>query len=250
MTAMFYCLTISLSPFLSKFVTKNEYSAFLILILASLVGRVLLDNLIRLRTIVLVSNIMIFIFLQFLICDIASVQLLLGFYRLLIIPLTAYYSLIYMKLNGKKISDVFIPYFIVNLLILYYRAFVDYSFFGSLTMFGGFEHLYSAGGALYRPSNLTSPIIFSVELAVFLGVLFHEQGGSPKTFLLTASSILPFALMRSRSGLMLLLFLFSIKFLSRRKVRTVLLAISFRYLILVKAVISRERIQLWNLCRP
>lgn len=226
MAAMFYCLFVSLSPFLRLHISETEHYILLILIFSLLVARAIIDRLIRSQIVIIVLSLLSFISLQLIVSDMSSKQLMLSFVRLLIIPITAYYSVFYIRLNKKKISDVFLPYFIVNLFILYYRSFVDYSFFGAIRIFEGFEQLYSVGGVLYRPSNLSSPIIFSVELAVFLAVVLHEQGRGLKFFLLSGISIVPFILMRSRSGLVLLIFLIVTKLLSGKKFRTILLAAS------------------------
>jgi len=204
--SLFLCLVISMSPFLDLYISSTKYYAINLLIVFVLMLCVFRDHLIFLKIPLLILTVVIFVLFQVLLISITSMQFELSLLRYIAIPVVSYYTIIYLKKNNLKLSDVFIFYIIINLIICYYRALIDYSFFGSIFTKAGtiYESQYSVGGVLYRPSNLNSPIIFSIELVAYWSLYLYEKGKTKMFYLISLVSIYPFILMRSRSAFVLL----------------------------------------------
>lgn len=98
-------------------------------------------------------------------------------------------------------------YIILCLIVQFYRALFDFTFFGLATMdFAGteFEELYSYGGEQFRPSSLQGCIVYSIEISVFTGLMILKQGINRKNALFLAICSIGTFLTYSRSGLLIL----------------------------------------------
>jgi hypothetical protein len=204
-SAMLFSLIVSLSPLLKLYIGNTAYNFTILLTLCILIVKVLQDKLIKKSLIIYVSIVFIFIYLHFLILGSHPQQVILSIYRYLYIPIISYYSIIYMINNNIKISTVYTPYIIINLLILYYRAFIDYTFLGAMQYSEFFDGLFIMGSIFYRPSNLSAPIIFSIELVIYLCLLLFENKKVKLFFVMFLASLYPLILMQSRSSYILLL---------------------------------------------
>jgi hypothetical protein len=102
--------------------------------------------------------------------------------------------------------NTFYIYFIINIIIVYYRSFFDYTFFGILSsnVFEKFADSYAVGEALWRPSNLSSAIVFSVELVIFLFLQYFSESNRRKLLFISIASIVPILVMQSRSSWVIL----------------------------------------------
>lgn len=211
-------LIVSLSPFISKYLSANLYYLSLILIVLFLLLNVIKKKMLTLTFVIIISFSLIFLLLQVLFLKISALQIILYMLRYTAIPFVAYYSHRFLELKKVAISRVFYSYFIVNLFIVYIRVFIDYSFFGTLISYSGtiYQNFYSMGGANFRPSNLNSPIIFSIELVCFIMLLYIENAPRKETRLFVLFSVLPLLLMRSRSSYVLLVLFTLISFMKKK----------------------------------
>ncbi len=131
-------------------------------------------------------------------------------YSLILLPTICYYSMSSGKVELKSFPDYYIIYIIFNLIILMFRATINYSFFGfAITMdyYSQFYDLYSRGGSLYRPSSLLSPIVFAVEVIFGVYFLICKYGIRKHTVLISVIATVGLVLMRSRTSIVLALFL-------------------------------------------
>lgn len=142
-------------------------------------------------------------------------------YQFILIPLITILSLKNVRIYQVNLTKLILPYLSICLIIFYYRAFIDYSFFGLVDLynFDSWSNLYTFGGSNYRPSNLNSPIIFSIELVVYLAIILYEQGFKKITKYLFLLSIVPLILMRSRSSIVILIFTLIVILLKKKNVK-------------------------------
>lgn len=112
------------------------------------------------------------------------------------------------QLNSvQKTLDTLYPYFFINIAIVYVRAFYDYTFFGFVEPinFEDFKESYSLGEILWRPSNLAGPIVFSIEIALFLVIQYFKSAKRKTYWILAVSSIMPLIFMQSRSSYLIII---------------------------------------------
>lgn len=130
----------------------------------------------------------------------------LSVFKFLIIPCIIYYSYLIAKFYNVNFLNTFYIYFIINIIIVYYRSFFDYTFFGILSsnVFEKFADSYTVGEALWRPSNLSSAIVFSVELVIFLFLQYFSESNRRKLLFISIASIVPILVMQSRSSWVIL----------------------------------------------
>tara|TARA_B110000971_G_scaffold87312_1_gene89704 strand:+ start:4398 stop:5567 length:1170 start_codon:yes stop_codon:yes gene_type:complete len=130
----------------------------------------------------------------------------LSVFKFLIIPFIIYYSYLIAKFYKVNFLNTFYIYFIINIIIVYYRSFFDYTFFGILysNVFEKFADSYVVGEALWRPSNLSSAIVFSVELVIFLFLQYFSESNRRKLLFISIASIVPILVMQSRSSWVIL----------------------------------------------
>ena len=130
----------------------------------------------------------------------------LSVFKFLIIPFIIYYSYLIAKFYKVNFLNTFYIYFIINIIIVYYRSFFDYTFFGILSsnVFEKFADSYVVGEALWRPSNLSSAIVFSVELVIFLFLQYFSESNRRKLLFISIASIVPILVMQSRSSWVIL----------------------------------------------
>ncbi len=153
----------------------------------------------------------LFVLFQYLFLDNEVIQLQLGLYRLLILPLVAYYSVWLNRRGFFNLIDFLLPVVVICIFVVYWRVFVDYSFFGLISFADStsVDDLYKFGAEFWRPSSLESPIIFSIELALFVFYYYREntiiKNGNVKSLLFVLITIVPFLVMRSRSAFIILL---------------------------------------------
>lgn len=120
-------------------------------------------------------------------------------------------SIVSFKEIRKKNIDFwkqYTVYIIIGLLIQLVRAFYDYQFFGVkpyLIDEVGADSFYEIGGVAYRPSSLMTPIVFSIELGVFIGATVIRKGITLKTLPMLLWAIIGLMLTNSRSGMVVLI---------------------------------------------
>ena len=103
----------------------------------------------------------------------------------------------------NNLKFVFLLFFAVQI----YRTFFDYTFWGikPLELEGEqYSSLFQYGGLYFRPSSLESPIIYSVELALFLGYLLFHDGFSRENWLWFVGGGVSLLLTNSRTGMIIL----------------------------------------------
>lgn len=203
---MVLCLIISISSLLDE---KYYFLLFGFITLVILYDLIQNNENIKRNHFLFIMIIPFFLLFQSIFIHITYQQNILSIFRYLILPFIAYAQILYLKRYEVKYSTVFLPYFIINLGVLYYRAVVDYSFMGYVETYKGtiYESLYTFGGSGYRPSNLNSPIIFSIELVIFIYLLYLENKDKKKYFIFFLVLAIPaLYLMSSRSSYVLITF--------------------------------------------
>ena len=199
--ASFFALVISISPVLALVhpSLSSALQIFLFLIILIIAYKFKLVKKSHFLVLLLIVS---FIFLQNIISKTNFSQVQLSIFRFVIIPYTILYSFLLSKFYNKSFLNTFYLYFLINLLILYYRAFFDFTFFNTIyfDINEKYSDLYSIGRELWRPSNLSSAIVFSIELVLFISIqLFVGKKNKIFKFFIL-SSIIPLLLMFSRSS--------------------------------------------------
>lgn len=217
-------LTISFGPIINSYITMSFSYAYQLVVLIFILYTAVSRKMINKKILLAQWAVFLYILLQVYFVRINLEQVYLSVYRLLFIPTISFYSYQLLKINNKKLSDISIYYLIPNLMVLYYRAFIDYSFFGIIDDYSNtiYSSHYSFGGANFRPSSLQSPIVFSVELIVLLFLYLFEKGNNKIFKFLVLLSVLPIFLMRSRTSVVLLLLLLIYHLMSEKNIKGII----------------------------
>jgi hypothetical protein len=246
--AMFLALVISLSPFTSRFIADWVYFGLQLCMFLVLVFQCIKEKCTPKWFLLLMIVIIVLQAINTFVCKNQSVrQLLFGMYQYVFLPSFAYLSILSMRRKGMQLGRVMVFYVVINLLIFYWRAFVDYTFFGTNIAGLDWRYIdeYKIGGryGLFRPSNLNTPLSFAVELAVLIAVILWEnwaselmpgsalrnnslksvlKNGRFGSIVLLLVSLPVFSLMKTRSGTMLLIFLLCTLLISLKKTKLLL----------------------------
>lgn len=121
--------------------------------------------------------------------------LALGLVKLLLLPLLGYFTAKDLHSKHKDLFSVFFIYLIINLAIFYIRAFFEYTFFGILDV--------RTEEWVYRPSNLSSPIIFAIEMVVIISIMYASSVSKVTKIIFIALILIPLALMQTRAAMAL-----------------------------------------------
>lgn len=237
--AMFLALVISLSPFTSRFVTDLFYFGLQLCMFMVLVNHCLKEKYtIKWFLLLMTAVISLQAINTFVLKNQSIIQFLYGMYQYVFLPSFAYLSVLSMRRRGMELGRVMLFYVLINLLILYWRAFVDYTFFGTNIIGIDWRYVdeYKIGGrfGLYRPSNLNTPLSFAVELSALIAVILWENwareqmysnalhNSRVRSIVLLLVSLPAFALMKTRSGTMLLIFLLGMLMIYLKKTKLLL----------------------------
>jgi hypothetical protein len=188
---------ISVSPVAKRFGIEQTALHQLIFVTLSIAVLIFHREFVMARWIVfLVPVITIYLLLQTLVTGELS-SLGLGIYRYVLIPIFAYQCCIQQTDRNRDIVEVLLPYLLINLGIFYVRVLYSYDFFGILDP--------RQESWMYRPSNLSSPIIFSIEIALILSLTLISDISTRSKIFLTIMCVIPLVLMHSRSSGLILL---------------------------------------------
>jgi hypothetical protein len=221
-----FLILISISPLLRLLLDMQSTSSiYVIYLLIFFIGVFLRGNQrLNLVRIYFVLIIFMFFIIQAFNIEFNLKTLSLSVMQVLFIPLIAYYGAYDMRKKNVDIFSVFIAYLLINYFIFYTRAFFDYNFFGVLDA--------ELAAWMYRPSNLTTPIIFSIEVAILLSLMIQSQLKNSYKIMLLLISVAPLILMHSRSAYIIIFISYTF-FLLREKKYTALF-----YLIIVLILAS------------
>ena len=216
--ASIFALIISISPVISL-IHPNLVSILQIILFSIILFIAFKTKLVRVSHLVGIILILGILSVQNIFVPRSSLQLQISVFRFILIPFTIFYSFLLSKYYNKSFLDTFYLYFFINLAILYYRAFFDYTFF-NLVYFDisdKYADLYTIGMDLWRPSNLSSAIVFSIELVIFL-VLQLFLGTKNKLFYTFAFiSVIPIIIMHSRSSWLIMSSCILYYYINKRK---------------------------------
>jgi len=137
------------------------------------------------------------LFLQSLTNNLNINALSLGISRFIFLPILACYAAKDIVKKDTDIFSVFVIYLLINFLIFYIRAFYSYNFFDIMDV--------SLEEWTYRPSNLSNPIIFAIEVAVLLSLMIRSNISFRYKIIVSILSVIPLALMFSRSSYVIIL---------------------------------------------
>ena len=121
----------------------------------------------------------------------------LGIARFLFLPILACYSAKDIVKKDIDIFSVFVVYLLINLLIFYVRAFYSYNFFNVLDV--------TLEEWTYRPSNLSNPIIFAIEVAILLSLMIRSTISKQNKIIISLMVFVPLVLMFSRSSYIIII---------------------------------------------
>lgn len=225
-SSMLLALVISLSPIINNYLLNNGSNILIFFIAFILLVHIIKDRLIRTTHLLIILSVFILISIQFLIQSLSFLQVTISIFKYILIPFTVYFSFIYLKKRELKISNILVPYILINLIIVYYRTFIDYSFFGLINIYEGtnLESLFDVGGLSWRPSNLSSAIIFSIELVSFLALYYYENNKSRMFYFIAIISIIPLIVMRSRSSMVMIFIIILYHLIYKRRVLKIFFA--------------------------
>jgi len=203
------CLLSSMGPLFKLYLPLKNMDFIYILFTLTFFTIIFIKHFSLTPTIIFVFNIIIIVCLiQFSNTDVNIWQIGLTLLKYIGFPLIAYFSVKYIIKYNINISYVLSIYIIPNLLVFYYRAFVDYSFQGIFPNFTNTVWL--------RPSSFNSSIIFGIELASYLCVLAITCKNKKFLITMVILSIYPLIAMRCRSSYFILI-LFFIYYLIEQK---------------------------------
>ena len=205
-------LILSISPMIKYFLGFQSLSIFY----ALFIGVIILSSINRgnekvsQSMVLFILVLLVMLLIQQLLIGFNFALLALGLVKLTMLPLLGYFVARELHSRNKDIFSVFAIYLMVNVVIFFWRAFYDYSFFGILnatTFYGG-----DIGSLAYRPSNLTSPIIFGIELAMIISTMYVSNFSKWTKIFLFGVIFLILIIIQSRAAifvisLMLMLYL-------------------------------------------
>ena len=225
-SSMLLALVISLSPIVNNYLLNNGSYILIFFIASILIIHIIKDRLIRTTHLLILLSVFFLILIQFLLQSLSITQIMISIYKFILIPFVVYFSFIYSKKKNIKFSHILAPYIIINLIIVYYRTFIDYSFFGVINIYEGtnLESLFDVGGLSWRPSNLSSAIIFSIELVSFLALYYYENNKSRMFYFIAIISIIPLIVMRSRSSMIMIFVIILYHLIYKRRVLKIFFA--------------------------
>lgn len=129
-------------------------------------------------------------------------------YTYVIVIGIVYFSYWEMKKNRIDFLRLFSVYIVLCLGVLFYRTLFDYSFHGlalNEDVFTKYSGNFEYGSYSFRPSSFESPIIFSIQLSIFISWLVFKEGITKRNALLLTFSTIGLLLTFSRSGLLMLM---------------------------------------------
>lgn len=211
----------SLSPILTQYISNGMYNILYIYIFLVLLYYAKLNKQIKLTKglLIYLLGTGIILIINILSVNVRVEQIVLFATRFYIFPFIAYVSVKYMKEKNKTISSIFLLYFLVNIAIVYYRIFIDFSV-GGLFFNIGPDH------PMFRPSNLNSPIVFSIELAVFIVIYMIENNKFIYKCGFLIIIVIPMISMSSRSSLVFLALLLIVIIYKRIKNKRIIIFFS------------------------
>lgn len=151
----------------------------------------------KLTTLIFVIGVFCLLLMQTLVSKIDISGLSLGIARFLFLPIMASYAAKDIIKRNVDLCSIFIVYFSLSFVIFYIRAFYSYDFFNILDV--------EMEAWTYRPSSFTNPIIFAIEVAIFISLMLHSQLAIKAKLLLILISIIPLVLMFSRSAYVIII---------------------------------------------
>jgi len=186
-------------------------------------------------TIFFVFNIItILCLIQFFTTDVNIWQIGLTLLKYIGFPLIAYFSVKYIIKYNINISYVLSIYIIPNLLVFYYRAFVDYSFQGIFPNF-------TKGTIWFRPSSFNSAIIFGIELSSYLCILALTCKNKKFLIAMVILSIYPLVMMKCRSSYFILILFFIYYLIEQKFYKQLFNVITASFLFLIIYYILQEK---------
>lgn len=150
-------------------------------------------------------------------------EFILGVSKFIFLPILALYAVKDLQRNKVDLFSIFIIYLIINYFVFYVRAFYDYSFFGVLD--ADFEEW------TYRPSNLSTPIIFAIEIAILISLMLRSNLSIAYKIMIAIITVLPLALMHSRSSYIIIAVSFFFFLLHQRRYGVFLSFVSILFFI-------------------
>lgn len=224
----------SLSPVIEKYFGETTYAILLLVILTTLLT-IVINKRIRIN-IYYLFTIVVFFFFQILLLfstEIFFISLQLSILRYVIWPLAAYITVRNIK-SESELIPILMPYIAFQIAINYYRSFFDYSFLNIFDYYPGFSFIE------LRPGSLNSPIIFSIELVIFLVFVLSFGNSLRQKIFTVAISLFPLYVMQSRSSyLILLTFVVYFLFYKKKFILLLVMLLSFFVLFLYQGLDNR-----------
>lgn len=230
------CLLSSMGPLFKLYLPLKNMDFIFILFTLTFFIIIFIKHFSLTPTTIFIFNIItILCLIQFLITDVNIWQMGLTLLKYIGFPLIAYFSVKYIIKYNINISYVLSIYIIPNLLVFYYRVFVDYSFQGIFPNF-------IKGTIWFRPSSFNSAIIFGIELASYLCILALTCKNKKFQITMLILSIYPLVMMRCRSSYFILILFFIYYLIEQKFYKQLFNVISASFLFLSIYYLLQEKI--------
>ncbi len=211
-----FLLLFSLGPLLKITLNIQSTGSLYILYFGLFFARLLMTEYKRLsrHLIYFILVVLVLLILQLLRNDLNIDSFILGISRFIFLPVLALYAVKDLLKYKVDPFSIFIVYLFINYFVFYMRAFYDYSFFGALDT--------ELNMLTYRPSNLSNPIVFSIEVAIFISLMLRSNVSSAYKIIISVTSIIPLIFMHSRSSYMIIALNYFFLLLYTRRYGTIL----------------------------
>mgnify|MGYP006078702617 CR=1 FL=1 len=193
-----FLLIVSISPLVKYLLGVQTISLFYAIFLVGIIFASIIRDKGRINKIMIFFGlgIALLLLIQQLVVGFEFAFLALGLVKLLMLPLLGYFVAKELHAKNHDLFSVLFFYILINLAIFYFRAFFEYTFFGILDV--------SIEEWVYRPSNLTSPIIFAIEVVIIIALMYVSDVPKWRKICLLGLIFLPLILMQTRAAMLLL----------------------------------------------
>lgn len=192
-----FLLIVSISPLVKYLLGVQAISVFYAFFLVGIVYAAIIRDKGRINNMIILFGlgIPILLLVQQFVVGVDFSLLALGLVKLLMLPILGYFIAKELHTKNHDLFSVLFFYILINLAIFYFRAFFEYTFYGVLDV--------RTEAWVYRPSNLTSPIIFSIEMVIIIAVMYFSDVPKWKKIFLLGLIVLPLILMQTRAAMVL-----------------------------------------------
>ena len=192
-----FLLIVSISPLVKYLLGVQTISVFYAFFLVGIIFASIVRDKGRINKMMILFGfgIALLLLIQQLVVGFEFSSLALGFVKLLMLPLLGYFTAKELHSKNRDLFAVLFFYILINLAIFYFRAFFEYTFYGVIDV--------RTEAWVYRPSNLTSPIIFAIEMVIIIAIMYVSDVPKWRRICLLGLIFVPLILMQTRAAMVL-----------------------------------------------